>query len=141
MYLGFGGISRISPSPSLFLHLQKAIAEGVRAEIKMGAGETFAVPETEIHFSLRGAIQDRTDPAQKPQLGGQFPRGLFRSAGTAGAAAALHQKFTSQTVDSAGTGTIHFLSFKFLKIFSNNHYNLAFTSKPPVSGGSRKLLA
>jgi hypothetical protein len=110
MNLGFGGISRIRPSPSLLLHLQKAFAERIRAKIKMGAGETFAVPEAKFHFSLRGAIQDRADPAEKPQLGGQFPRGLFRSAGTAGTAPALHKKFTSQTVDSAGTGTIHLLS-------------------------------
>jgi len=73
----------------------------------MGTGETFAVPEAIFHLSLQGAIQDRADSAHKPQLGGQFPRGLFRLTGPARTALALYKKFTSQTIDSAGTGTIH----------------------------------
>ena len=76
----------------------------------MGAGKTFAISETEFHLSLHSAIQNRTDPAHKPQLGGQFPGGLIRQAGPAGAAPAFGEKFTSITVDPAGTGSFHLLS-------------------------------
>jgi hypothetical protein len=76
----------------------------------MEAGETFAIPEAEFHLPLHSAIQNRTNPAHKPQLGGQFTGGLVRLAGPAGAAAAFGKKFTDITVDPAGTGSLHSLS-------------------------------
>jgi hypothetical protein len=107
MDLGFGWISRSRSSPSLYLHLQETLTERIRAEFEMRAGETFAIPKTKFNLSFHRAIQNRTDPAHEPQLGGQFPGGLIRQAGPAGTAPAFGKKVTRIAVDPAGTCSIH----------------------------------
>jgi hypothetical protein len=98
---------RLASPPGL--HLQIPFTEGVEAAFEMETGKFVAVTQTVFHLSLHRAIEDRTNPADQPQLGDQLSVGLSRQSGAAGAAFPFGEEPTGQAVDAAGPGTFHFL--------------------------------
>jgi hypothetical protein len=121
MDLGFRrafGVASSTPD----LHLQKTVAVRIGAEAEMGAGKAVAIPQAIFHLAVDGAAQDRANAAHKPQLGGLLFRRLFRSPGAAGTTAAVDEKFTSQAIDPASSGSVHNPFPLFRKFFLRIRY-------------------